>query len=290
MRSDWLEAFVVFCEHMNLTRAAQALHLSQPALHAQLQRLAQEVGAPLYLRQGRGLALTAQGREVARFAREQRQRQRAFLQELRMGRSHEPVVLATGQGAALYLLGPALARFVALELAPLRLHTDHHQACLEAVVSGRAHLGVTVWSQRLEGWPCDELGAWRPSLAVPVGHPLQGEGALGLSALEGLEMVVPPPGQPWRERLAQALEAQGVSWSVAAEASGWPLILHLVQLGLGAAVVNGCCQAPQGVALRPLEGLEKARYVLLCRDREALPPAAQALRRELLAAVSADPR
>lgn len=50
MRSDWLEAFVVFCEHMNLTRAAQALHLSQPALHAQLQRLAQEVGAPLYLR------------------------------------------------------------------------------------------------------------------------------------------------------------------------------------------------------------------------------------------------
>ena len=65
-----VRAFVVFSEQMNFTQAARQLHLSQPALHARVQKLASELGVPLYQRHGRRLVLTQAGEEVVRFGRE----------------------------------------------------------------------------------------------------------------------------------------------------------------------------------------------------------------------------
>ncbi len=59
--SDRLHTFAVFAEDNNLSRAAKRLHLSQPAVHAQLKALADELGVPLYQRAGRGLVLTKEG-------------------------------------------------------------------------------------------------------------------------------------------------------------------------------------------------------------------------------------
>jgi DNA-binding transcriptional LysR family regulator len=286
MRSDWLASYVVFCEHMNLTQAAQALHLSQPALHAQLQRLAEEVGAPLYEREGRGLRLTAQGEAVAGYARQEARRRRVFLEELRVGRRGEPVVLATGEGAAQYLLGEGLGRFVAQGEAPLRLLIADRRGCVEALRAGRAQLAVTTEGALVEGmarWPLAQV--W-PVVALPPGDPLHGAARVPLAALEGSALVVPPAGSAWRERLGQALEAAGVRWSVALEAPGWALALKLVSLGVGRAVVNGCCEAPAGVALVPVEGLEATRYVILGPE-QALEGPAEALRGCLLGSVRA---
>ena len=52
LQSPWLQAFITFAEHANFTHAAKAMHLSQPALHLQIQRLSEAVGVPLYTRQG----------------------------------------------------------------------------------------------------------------------------------------------------------------------------------------------------------------------------------------------
>jgi LysR family transcriptional regulator, mexEF-oprN operon transcriptional activator len=59
-----LRVFVVVAEHGSVTQAAARLYLTQPAVSAALRRLTSAVGAPLFVRQGRGLALTARGEQL----------------------------------------------------------------------------------------------------------------------------------------------------------------------------------------------------------------------------------
>ena len=59
-----LRVFVVVAEAGSVTAAASKLYLTQPAISAALRRLTQAVGAPLFARQGRGVALTTRGERL----------------------------------------------------------------------------------------------------------------------------------------------------------------------------------------------------------------------------------
>jgi LysR family transcriptional activator of mexEF-oprN operon len=59
-----LRVFAVVAEAGSVTAAASRLYLTQPAVSAALRRLQTAVGAPLFVRQGRGLALTARGTQL----------------------------------------------------------------------------------------------------------------------------------------------------------------------------------------------------------------------------------
>src|SRR4030095_6533311 len=96
--TDALASFVVFARHLNFTRAAAELRISQPALHVKIRKLGQVLDRPLYRREGRRLVLTADGEAVARFARDHDERLARFLAELRATPPDRPVVLAAGQG------------------------------------------------------------------------------------------------------------------------------------------------------------------------------------------------
>lgn len=64
-----LRVFVVVAESGSVTGAAARLYLTQPAVSAALRRLTRAVGAPLFVRSGRSLALTARGRALLAHAR-----------------------------------------------------------------------------------------------------------------------------------------------------------------------------------------------------------------------------
>lgn len=59
-----LRVFVVVAEAGSVTAAAARLYLTQPAVSAALRRLTEAVGAPLFVRVGRGLELTVRGRRL----------------------------------------------------------------------------------------------------------------------------------------------------------------------------------------------------------------------------------
>ncbi len=59
-----LQVFEVAARHMNFSRAAEELHLSQPAISTQLKELAAHVGLPLFERMGRKTYLTPAGQEL----------------------------------------------------------------------------------------------------------------------------------------------------------------------------------------------------------------------------------
>jgi DNA-binding transcriptional LysR family regulator len=279
MKLEWLEAFVVFAERLSFTRAARDLHISQPALHVQIARLADALGAPLYRRDGRALALTPQGLDTLRLAREIRDRAHELAEVVRTGGSARPVVLAAGEGAYLYLLGEAISRFTARAVAPLRLLTHNAEATIAALGSGQAHLGVAGLHGPPTGIDAEPLVEAPLILAMPAGHPLARRRRIGLTDLQGARLVVPPDGRPLRSIVAAALLSAGVRWEVAVEAVGWPLTLHFVQLGAGLAIVNAICRLPPGVVARPVPALPSTHYWLLGKPRTpAMQELAQMIR------------
>ncbi|KYF96216.1 transcriptional regulator [Sorangium cellulosum] len=280
---DWLGAFVVFSEHLNFTRAARALHVSQPALHAQIGKLGEALGVTLYQRRGQRLELTADGRRVAAFGREVGERTRSFLDVLRHGESREPVVLCAGEGSYLYLLGEGIRAFTARAVAPLRLLTRDREATLDAVVAGEAHLGVAPLEGAPDGLAAGRLTEVEQVLVVPEAHPLARKRRVHLRDLEGARLVVPGPGRPHRAALAQALLSAGVRWEPAVEANGWELMLHFVRLGVGIAVVNACCGLPRGLVARPLPELPRKVFYVVHRRGVDLQGGPAALRDALLA-------
>jgi len=251
---EGMRAFAVFAETLNFTHAAERLHLSQPALHVKIGELAKNLGMPLYVRQGRRLELTSKGHELAAFAREMEQRVGSFVDAFQERKQARPLVVAAGEGAYLYLMGPALKAYA----GPLQLLTTRAEETLEAVRSGRAHLGVGSFTPPVEGVQLNPLCRVGQVLVLPAGHQLARHRALRLKQLQGISLIVPPAGRPQRQTLAAYL--QGVEWTVAMEASGWPLILHFVKLGLGAAIVNSFCPLPRGFVARPLPELPEIRY------------------------------
>jgi DNA-binding transcriptional LysR family regulator len=286
LKLEWLEAFAVFAEHQSFTRAARALYLSQPALHVQVKKLSEALGVPLYRRKGQRLLLTADGERVAAFGREVRDRTRELADELASGGKSHPVVLCAGEGAYLYLLGEGIQRYVARG-APLKLLTRDGEGTLEALRSGKAHVGVAaleVPPDDLEVRPLTDVGQ---VLVLPAAHPLAKKRRVRLGDLAGARLVVPGLDRPHRVALARALLEANVTWEVAVEANGWELMVRFVELGVGLAVVNACCRIPPGLVACPLVELRRQRYYVL--RRRGAPPAgpSEELARVLLAAGAA---
>lgn len=253
--TDALTAFATFADHLNFTHAAEALHISQPALHVKVNKLAATIGHPLYTRRGRTLSLTPEGEAVARFGRELSARMTTFLDEVRQIPVQRPLVLAAGEGAYLYLLGEVIRSY-----RPLSLMNCNSAKMLKAVRTGKADVGVGV----LEVLPTDVeavlLASYPQTLVMPTTHPLAERTHLKLGDLEGTSLVLPPATRPHRIATERALRAANVNWTLAIEAEGWPLTLHFVTLGVGLAVVNGCVTPPPNHTAREITDLPKVPY------------------------------
>jgi LysR family transcriptional regulator, low CO2-responsive transcriptional regulator len=280
---DLLASWLAFGETRNLTRAARAVGISQPALFERLRRLAELVGQPLYQRQGRELVLTEAGTCVLAFAREQRARHEELLTELRGGTANRQVVLAAGEGAYLYLLGPALERAARRPGLELQLLTLGAPSTIEALRAGRAHLGVAVVDLVPRGIEAEPLLETPLCVALPARHPAARAPRVTLADLRGARWILAPEGQLHRALVGRALARaapdavrQGVI-----EADGWPLMLAFVARGLGVAVVNGTCEPPRGAVLRAVPELGTVTYQLLTRQRAALPAEAIALAHDI---------
>jgi len=264
MNYEWLFAFVVFAEHLNFTRAAKQLHLSQPALHVQIKKLSDAVGRALYRREGKTLSLTPEGKQLASFGREVQQRGTGVLEQLRGEALSGPVVLASGQGAFLYLLGPAIRRFPKQKW-PLRLLSMPGPDAIQAVRDARAHLGVVATDHPPDDLSSEPLVAVGQKVIVPSGHRLARRRTVRAAELDGERLVVAPAGSPHRTMLDQLLQAAGCEWTVAVEATGWELMLQFAKYGLGAAVVNDFCAVPSGMAGVILQGAPTVDYQLITR-------------------------
>lgn len=274
---DALQSFAVFADTLNFSESARLLHISQPALHAKVRKLSEQLDAKLYLRVGSALQLTNAGEQVARHARELLLLNQRFVKGLAQGQEQVVVSLAAGEGAYLYLLGKALSQFSGPGASPhLQLLTRNRDASVQAVRAGQAQLGIAP----LGAVPADlhavRLTVVGQVLVLPRAHALASRRSVRLRDLQGVSLIVPPAGRPHRELLGRLLQAESVSWQPSLEADGWELMLRFAQLGFGLTVVNACCRIPKGLVAVPLQGYPPLEYHLFrAADR---PPSVHAQR------------
>lgn len=259
-----LRAFEAFARHLSFTAAARELHLSQPALFVQVQKLARDVGVALYTKRGRALALTPAGARVLLHARTAHEADAALLAEVRGETPTTPLVIATGEGAWLHLVGPRLGRHA----GRARILVRDRDATIAAVRSGEAHLGVTVADDDLADLSTEPLVRSAPHVLLPRTHRLARRVSLRIEDLRDVPLVLPPSGGPFRATLDAAFRAHAFEPAIALEAAGWEAQRHAVKWGHGLAVVAGLCPPLPGTVARSIAGLPRARYVLL-RRRDA---------------------
>jgi DNA-binding transcriptional LysR family regulator len=145
MQLQQIEGFLEVVKHGNVTRAANALYLTQPALTARLRGLEGELGTQLFRRTRRGMDLTEAGRAFVPYA------ERALV-ALRDGRE---LVTEMGRGTAgdliigaapaisTYVLPALLVRFT--ERHPnvhLSVRTGHSEEIVEMAVRNEIGIGL----------------------------------------------------------------------------------------------------------------------------------------------------
>ena len=278
-----LRSFVAVADTGNLTRAAERLHHSQPALSAQIKALEDALGVQLFKRAPSGMALTRAGRELLAYASrtlaeaEALQRAARTLSghvagRLRIGSVSDPEFIRLGAFLAL-----VLERFPKLEL---ELHHEMTGAALEALREGR--LDATFYFGELDasdisGLPLAE-SAYR--VAAPAAWKTRVDAA-GWREIAALPWILTPPISTHSRMLKSLFEEHGVSPAKFVEADNESVIANLVESGLGVSLLR---EAPaleaQSVGRVCLWGSTRLTTTLwfVTLEKHATDPAIAALR------------
>lgn len=268
LSADSVSAFSVFARHLNFTRAAEELHIAQPSLHAKIAKLGRILDMSLYEKVGRDLCLTKDGLALAAFATDQERSIDDFLAGLSV--PSQSLRLAAGRAAIQWVLHRPLESVVK-KGAELHITPADRSAALVMLESGEVDCAVIAYDPPPAHLQSILLAEVPQVFVARRSHPLISADAIRLRDLDGAALVVPPLGKPHRQSLERALNAEAVNWSVASEAVGWDLILHLAKLGVGATIVNGCVPVSRPLASVEVEDLPSVRYWLVWRpQREAV--------------------
>ncbi len=279
-----LRAFCQIARLGSVSRAAETLYLSQPAVTLQLQALERELGQTLFERSGRRLALTREGEvlyELARPLVEGIDGLEATFRERVRGMDAGELNVAAGTSTILYLLPPVVARF--RELHPqvhLKLHNVTGAGGLDLLRSDAVDLAVG--SMLDVPADLDYLPAYRfePMLIMPPGHPLADKPEIALADLSPYGLILPPQRLTTYRMVDLVFQQARVPYTVALEVGGWEVIKQYVAMGLGISIVTAICltQADRArLAARSLAEFFPARsYGVVMRKGKFLTPQARA--------------
>src|SRR5688572_17293873 len=209
-----LRVFAAVVEHRGFSRAAGALHLSQPAVSKAVAGLERDVGLPLLERGARGVRLTDAGAVLHDRARELFAVERSAEEELRALRGLDGGTLRIGASTtvATYFLPPLLgtfhARFPGVTLSVTSANT---RAVTRLLLLRRVDVALVegpVRDARIDVLP------WREDdlvVIAPPRHPLARCGAVEPVALAEVAFILRERGSGTRSVAEAALQGRGVS-------------------------------------------------------------------------------
>jgi DNA-binding transcriptional LysR family regulator len=243
-----LRYFVAVAQHRNFSRAAEALHVSQPALSEQVRKLEDELGAPLFERTSRGARLTDAGEALLPQARSVLAQADVAAETVRTVAHGVAGTLTLGfiDSAALAILPPLIRGFSQrYPNVKLRLRELGTRQQIEAVERGEIDVGIVrgpVWNAQLAG---RRIATESLFVALPAGHRLAGETTVHLSALREDGFITYPPerGAALYEETLRLCHTAGFEPRIVQVASEISTICAMVAAGLGVAIVPSSARA-----------------------------------------------
>lgn len=244
MNMKELRHFCAVASELNFRRAAEQLHIAQPALSVSIARFEERMGVALFVRGRRGVMLTEAGKvllpEAVQILRRS-ERLRSLAAEADSG--DVGILRLAFVGSAPYRLLPrALPR---LQRSHPGILLELYEATTDRIVEGlhsrKFDLGVVRYP--MDAFPglkmevVDEDGY---CVALPSGHPLAVREELSLRELADEPLLVPPRehSPALRAMMLQAFQAQGIMPRIANHQATQPAtVLALVEMGAGIALV-----------------------------------------------------
>ena len=284
-----LAIFQAVAEQLSFTRAAEVLHLSQPAVSMQIRQLEENVGLPLFEQLGRKVYLTEAGEELNDYSKAiSRQLQEAeevlnALKGITAGRLRVAVASTANVFAARMLA--AFARqhpgvSVSLDATNrerLLRQLDANEADL--VIMGRPPEGLDVEADAFMDNPLVVIAA--------PDHPLVGEECVSMERLAQETFVVRERGSGTRTAMESFFSKHQVTLKTGMELGGNESLKQVVAAGLGLAMVSAHTidlelEAGQ-LAVLDVEDLPLMRHWYIVQRRgKRLAPIAKAFRQFVL--------
>ena len=285
MTPDQLITFAAVAEARNISRAALALHLSQPAVSGQLRLLQEEFGEPLYLRDGRGIRLTPTGEQLAVYAMRLRDTwsdAHAYRDALR-GLERGTLRVGASTTVASYLLPYLIAAFHR-QYAEVRVETASGNTAEIVAMLGSLDVAMIEGPVGEQLPPDTAVHPWRDDeivAIVPRGHPLMADaaadaerrddaraaavpsagdtaglrdagiaaGTTTLDALGAHPLVLREDGSGVRQLVERAFARAAVPMRVALEIAGVEGVKEAVRAGMGIGFVSAMSMRHEDAAL-----------------------------------------
>lgn len=277
-----LRCFVAVAEAGGFTRAAERLGVAQPSLSQQIRRLEDGLGAPLFDRLARGVALTETGRALL-------PRARRILAEVRDAESRLVEEVSSGAveirvGAiptmAPYLLPGAVARLRrALPRAQCALREDLTERLVESLIDNELDCALVSAPIEHELIDLEILGEEDMLVVAPAGHPLAEADAVTLRSLRDLPTVTLHEMHCLGRQITGFCAAKRLDRRVVCRSTQIATLLEFVRLGMGVSIVPRMACAPaRGLRYLPFRARPPRRRIALAwrRDRSR-PQGAQRL-------------
>ncbi len=284
-----MRVFAAVARHLSFTRAAQELHLTQPAVSQQVGLLEAEVGMPLFEQSGRKIRLAPAGLELLRYATQVTELLREAGETLAAMRGLKRGVLKLGAvSTAKYFAPTLLSAFT----------PAYPEVAIKFTVANREEIVKLLGANELDlvimGRPPRELDTTAEPFArhplviiASPEHPLGRRHRIPLKSLARESFIIREQGSGTRASMEHVFRERGVTYRASMEVSSNETIKQAVMAGMGLSFISSHTiglEAETGkLAILDVVGLPIVRdwYVIHLREK-ILSPIASAFRAYLL--------
>ncbi|MEV5957765.1 LysR family transcriptional regulator [Streptomyces sp. NPDC051987] len=295
MDTTRLRTFREVARQGSFTAAADALHVSQPAVSQHVAKLEEELGCRLLERSSRRVRPTPAGEVFLRHVEsllaglDDARRELAALARSDCGQLR----LTVFPSAAATFVPSAIGVFrAAYPNVRITLTEADPPVAVARLLAGDTDVAV-VYDYPIVGAPIDPrvdqtlVATDAMAVAVRADSAFAVQGSVPLAALSGQQWIAPGPSL-CRDALNEACRRAGFGPDVVSETNDYQAMLGLVGAGVGVAVVPQLVSAmaqSRSVALVPLAATRLRRVVsVACHSRFALTPAMEFMRSVLCGA------
>lgn len=284
-----LKVFEAVARRLSFSRAAEELHLTQPAVSTQVRTLEDHVGMPLFEQLGKKIYLTQAGSELLHFCRaiiqqfDEAEQAMAQLKGVAGGKLNVAVISAGD-----YFFPQLMVAFARQHPGvQLNLTVHNREELLGELAANRTDLAVMV---RPPGDLDTQNDPFAPHPYVIVGapdHPLAARGPLSMDALAGQPFVTREPGSDTWFSMQEAFGKHLDGLNVTMQIKSTETIKQAVIAGIGLGFLSFHTVGRE-LAAGSLVVLEVAGFPLMLnwyvvhRREKRLPPVARAFRQFLL--------
>lgn len=293
MLARHIRYFQAVAEHLSFTKAAAALHVSQPALSQLVKQLEEELGAQLFDRTGRTTRLTDAGEAylqyVHRAAQELREATRAIHDVSDLSRG--ALRLAVTPTFTTYLVGPLVEAFHArYPDITLNVREISQENIEEMLLAGELDVGIAFGGGHRTDIDATPLLDETLALVVSTRHPLANVQSVGLQTLNAESLVLLSKEFATREQIDSYCRKHGIHPRVLMEADALGAVIEIVRrTPLSTLLPEKTALAQDNLVAIALEPERLTRTAVLMRRRDAYQSFAARAFTELAVELSTQP-